>query len=371
MCVAVCILRVGYLWPEVWPYIVTFVAVAVFPLALAGVGGHLATIALADDPNRRLRTVLLVWALAITGVVFFGISQVMTYRADFKRVKTEELFRAGVNEKLQQIINEPNNSKQRSDALALQGIVARPASHIFPKPETVKPPDLKKETNDLANQIIAFTEGRNSEINQNSVIGESPERFKERIKDWNQDTNEEFAKRYWPQVMDLQSDLASAGIDISPISHAVKSDGPTKISLLLMAMANRIGLKPPYSRMLTPRQAKVIVETAPERGANVMVFFGKDDKNAKEIAEELAVAFRDDGWKASDPMPFPHGKEGGNPGLFIILPHEQMRAAFRGMNNSFWNSNIHSWVGVDSDIKQKDPYTIEIDVRESIPGDND
>lgn len=65
------------------PYIVAFLAVAFFPTALAGIGGHLATLAI---PERRvkLKVLILVWALAALGIFFAGLQQIQAYRTDKK-----------------------------------------------------------------------------------------------------------------------------------------------------------------------------------------------------------------------------------------------------------------------------------------------
>ncbi|HEY6291249.1 MAG TPA: hypothetical protein VI455_06750 [Terriglobia bacterium] len=61
-------------------YIISFLSVAAFPLAVAGYGGHLAAKVL-DRPERR-RALVTVWALAVLGVVLSGLQQVLVYRSD-------------------------------------------------------------------------------------------------------------------------------------------------------------------------------------------------------------------------------------------------------------------------------------------------
>jgi hypothetical protein len=103
-----------------WPYIVTFIAVALFPLALAGYGGHLATLALPEDSAQRRRAKLLVWTLAIAGVILFGVSEIISYHADKKRDSEDATFQHDVLDKLNTIINEPDSSKRKQDATDLK-----------------------------------------------------------------------------------------------------------------------------------------------------------------------------------------------------------------------------------------------------------
>ena len=74
-------------------YIIGFLAVAVFPTALALFGGHLATLAIADFHKRRL-AIGAVWGLAILGIVFAGLQQIGSYRSDQEHdAKVSELQR--------------------------------------------------------------------------------------------------------------------------------------------------------------------------------------------------------------------------------------------------------------------------------------
>jgi hypothetical protein len=100
------------------PYILTFAAVAVLPLLLAGYGGHLATIALRDSEKRK--ALLIVWVLALGGVVLFGVTQVLAYRSDKKRDEKDGGFRTGVLMMLQRIIDEPDTAKKKEAAVAFK-----------------------------------------------------------------------------------------------------------------------------------------------------------------------------------------------------------------------------------------------------------
>jgi hypothetical protein len=111
------------------PYVLTTIAVAFFPLALAGYGGHLAAIALPDSRGRR-KALMIVWGLAIVGVLLFTVIQVMAYRsdkghevADHTRDDGENTFRQSVLGQLQAIRREPDPGKKKSDAASLESSV--------------------------------------------------------------------------------------------------------------------------------------------------------------------------------------------------------------------------------------------------------
>jgi hypothetical protein len=64
-------------------YIISFFAVAVFPLALAALGGHLAALVL--DGKKKRNMLFLVWLLAILGVLAAVGQQVYSFRSDSVR----------------------------------------------------------------------------------------------------------------------------------------------------------------------------------------------------------------------------------------------------------------------------------------------
>jgi hypothetical protein len=61
-------------------YILSFLAVAFFPLALAAYGGHLAAEVL--EREKRTKALWIVWCLAGVGVLFAGGQQYRAYRSD-------------------------------------------------------------------------------------------------------------------------------------------------------------------------------------------------------------------------------------------------------------------------------------------------
>jgi hypothetical protein len=94
-------------------YIVAFFAVALFPLALAGMGAHLATLAV-TNPKERSRWKLGVWALAVAGVGFEGLQQVAAYESDKDHDKKQD----GLRSKLDTSIQSEENIKGRLQTLA-------------------------------------------------------------------------------------------------------------------------------------------------------------------------------------------------------------------------------------------------------------
>lgn len=61
-------------------YIISFLSLAAFPLAVAGYGGHLAAKVL--EMRERRRALAVVWILAMLGVLLSGFQQVLVYRSD-------------------------------------------------------------------------------------------------------------------------------------------------------------------------------------------------------------------------------------------------------------------------------------------------
>jgi hypothetical protein len=183
LCAGVLAGRVFYVFANaaMWPYFVTFVAVAVFPLALAAYGGHLAAIAM-PELTRQRRVKLIVWGLALFGTALFGVSQIIAYRSDSKRDTDENGFKTKVLGGLQKIIDEPDTSTKKLDASALKAIltaspVERPArGFVHPSAPAVieitpnSTGNLKERAIALGNEILddLFKHGwRNEYKNQN------------------------------------------------------------------------------------------------------------------------------------------------------------------------------------------------------------
>jgi hypothetical protein len=139
-----------------WSYILTTTAVALFPLVLAGYGGHLAAIALPDSPGRR-KALMIVWGLAIAGVLLFAATQVTAYRSDKRheeadktRDEKEGTFRQSVLRQLQAIGSEPDAAKKKADAASLESSIRAGTPK---RTQSAARLAVLNEANDLAEKI--------------------------------------------------------------------------------------------------------------------------------------------------------------------------------------------------------------------------
>jgi len=73
-------------------YVISFLAVAAVPLAVAGYGGHLAAKVLEGAERRRALSI--VWVLATLGVLLSGVQQIMMYRTDRSHVREQAALEA-------------------------------------------------------------------------------------------------------------------------------------------------------------------------------------------------------------------------------------------------------------------------------------
>jgi len=65
---------------QILQFLIGFFAIAVFPLILAGYGGHLATLAL--DGVARKKALLIIWSLAGCGILAAGLNQYFFYKSE-------------------------------------------------------------------------------------------------------------------------------------------------------------------------------------------------------------------------------------------------------------------------------------------------
>ena len=96
-------------------YVVNFLAVAAFPLAVAAYGGHLAAKVL--DPPRRRRALSIVWALAILGVLISGVQQVFVYRSRRAEDARQSAYAERDDRNQQQLRLELDSTLQREEYL--------------------------------------------------------------------------------------------------------------------------------------------------------------------------------------------------------------------------------------------------------------
>jgi len=82
-------------------YLISFLAVAAVPLAVAGYGGHLAAKVL-DRPQRR-RALTFIWALAAAGVLLSALQQMLVYRSDIAQQRERVAMMARAEQEQQQL----------------------------------------------------------------------------------------------------------------------------------------------------------------------------------------------------------------------------------------------------------------------------
>ncbi len=82
-------------------YLISFLAAAAVPLAVAGYGGHLAAKVL-DTPQRR-RALTFIWVLAALGVLLSGLQQVLVYRSDIAHERERAAMTAKAEQEQRQL----------------------------------------------------------------------------------------------------------------------------------------------------------------------------------------------------------------------------------------------------------------------------
>jgi hypothetical protein len=82
-------------------YLISFLAAAAVPLAIAGYGGHLAAKVL-DRPQRR-RALAVIWALGSLGVLLAGFQQVLMSRSDAEHERQQAAMQARAEQEQQQL----------------------------------------------------------------------------------------------------------------------------------------------------------------------------------------------------------------------------------------------------------------------------
>lgn len=96
-------------------YVINFLAVAAFPLAVAAYGGHLAAKVL-DRPQRR-KALSIVWALAVLGVLISGVQQVFVYRSRRAEDAQQSAYAERDDRNQQQLRLELDRSLEREEYL--------------------------------------------------------------------------------------------------------------------------------------------------------------------------------------------------------------------------------------------------------------
>jgi len=82
-------------------YLISFLAAAAVPLAVAGYGGHLAAKVL-ETPQRR-KSLAVIWALAALGVLLSALQQSLVYRSDAEHERQRVATEAKAEQEQQQL----------------------------------------------------------------------------------------------------------------------------------------------------------------------------------------------------------------------------------------------------------------------------
>jgi len=94
-------------------YLISFLAAAAVPLAVAGYGGHLAAKVL-DRPQRR-RALTVIWVLGALGVLLSGFQQVLVYRSDLEQERKQAAMQARAEQEQQQLRDKLDASLHHED----------------------------------------------------------------------------------------------------------------------------------------------------------------------------------------------------------------------------------------------------------------
>ncbi len=94
-------------------YVISFLAVAAVPLAVAGYGGHLAAKVLAGSERRRALRV--VWLLAALGVALSAVQQIMIARADRTHARQQAELEAKAEQEQRDLQSKLDASLSRQD----------------------------------------------------------------------------------------------------------------------------------------------------------------------------------------------------------------------------------------------------------------
>jgi len=99
-------------------YVISFLSVAAFPLAVAAYGGHLAAKVL--DPRERRKALSTVWILALLGLLLAGLQQVLIYRSDRAHELQQGALEAKAEADQRQLREKLDSSLQRQEDVRKQ-----------------------------------------------------------------------------------------------------------------------------------------------------------------------------------------------------------------------------------------------------------
>jgi hypothetical protein len=147
-------------------YILLFVAYALVPLTLAGYGAHIGAEG-TRNKKLKLKQLLIIWGLAIVGVLVSGIAQYASWRSDTKRDRNEQVFQSQILHKLDVINAEPDSAKKKLAASNLKKQVEQHAPSQ-PSSNTSHPPIQVLSSNDIRVDACSNTLKLNTEIHSST-----------------------------------------------------------------------------------------------------------------------------------------------------------------------------------------------------------
>ena len=205
---------------------------------------------------------------------------------------------------------------------------------ILVKSESVK---LAKSLNDrsqnLASQIFDFVYSREGPLNawHKYVYGaglaealqgnpNGTQNIREKRRAILTETRDQFNSSYRDQLVSLEDDLRNAGVEISPVSSAVAKGDFRRTAIMLSVIADRIGKKPPFQRVITPLELKATFGTA--RGGHAIVYADLKDSNSMEVADKFRKYFSSLGWEVNARLlpVIPRAQQNQPTGIVVIYP---------------------------------------------------
>ena len=94
-------------------YFISFLAVAAIPLAIGGYGAHVAAKVL-EQPQRQ-RALSIIWSLAVLGVLFSALQQILVYRSDREHETQQAVLQTKADRDLKELRDRLDRSLQHEE----------------------------------------------------------------------------------------------------------------------------------------------------------------------------------------------------------------------------------------------------------------
>lgn len=99
-------------------YLITFIALALVPLALGAYGAHLAAEVI-DNSKHRKNAMLIVWGLALVGVTLAGAQQALVYKSDRQHETDQRQFEENADRKQMDLAKSLEYTRGQLDSISL------------------------------------------------------------------------------------------------------------------------------------------------------------------------------------------------------------------------------------------------------------